>query len=170
MTRDQKIVAIGASSGIAFMIAAVAALSAVLPVDPTLGDLASRLGRTLQAGAFSAIPLFAAIITVANGRFLSEAIDPTLQREGKAMLIDGRVVDNTLQQYVLFLVASLALSVELSPEWMTVIPAAAAVFVVSRFAFWIGYRIHPLYRAFGMAATSYLNLGLLLAALWLALT
>jgi hypothetical protein len=36
-------------------------------------------------------------------------------------------------------------------------------------AAWIGYRIHPLYRAFGMAATGYLNVGLLAFALWKAL-
>jgi len=40
------------------------------------------------------------------------------------------------------------------------------VFVVARIAFWIGYRVHPLYRAFGMAATAYLNIGLLGSALW----
>ena len=44
---------------------------------------------------------------------------------------------------------------------MRLIPAATIVFIVVRLAFWIGYRIHPLYRAFGMAATGYLNVGLL---------
>jgi hypothetical protein len=48
---------------------------------------------------------------------------------------------------------------------MRVIPAAALVFVVARIAFWVGYRIHPLYRAFGMAATGYLNVGILACAL-----
>jgi hypothetical protein len=49
---------------------------------------------------------------------------------------------------------------------MRAIPAVTLVFVVARIAFWIGYRIHPLYRAFGMAATGYLNIGLLASALW----
>jgi hypothetical protein len=52
---------------------------------------------------------------------------------------------------------------------MRLIPAATIVFIVARLAFWIGYRIHPLYRAFGMAATEYLNVGLLAFALWKAL-
>ena len=42
------------------------------------------------------------------------------------------------------------------------------MFVAARIAFWIGYRMHPLYRAPGMAATGFLNLGLLAAALWTA--
>ena len=41
------------------------------------------------------------------------------------------------------------------------------MFVAARIAFWVGYRIHPLYRAAGFAATAYLNIGLIGAALWL---
>lgn len=82
------------------------------------------------------------------------------------MEINGRVVENTLQQYLLYLVGTLALSVNLTADEMRVIPATAIVFVVARIAFWIGYRIHPLYRAFGMAATGYLNLGILAFAIW----
>jgi hypothetical protein len=49
---------------------------------------------------------------------------------------------------------------------MRAIPAVVVVFVVARIAFWVGYRIYPLYRAFGMAATGYLNVGILAFALW----
>ena len=49
---------------------------------------------------------------------------------------------------------------------MPIVAVAASVFVFARIAFWIGYRIDPLYRAFGMAATLYLNLGLLGFSLW----
>jgi hypothetical protein len=49
---------------------------------------------------------------------------------------------------------------------MRAIPAVVVVFVVARIAFWVGYRVHPLYRAFGMAATGYLNVGILAFALW----
>jgi len=80
---------------------------------------------------------------------------------------NGRVVDNSLQQYALFLVATLALGVELPPERLTLLAAAAIVFAAMRLAFWIGYRIDPLYRAFGFAATMWLNLILLVTALWL---
>jgi hypothetical protein len=85
-----------------------------------------------------------------------------------ATQINGRVVENTLQQFVLFLVSTTALSVNLTAAQMRIIPAAAIVFIVARTAFWVGYRIHPLYRAFGMAATGYLNVGLLAFALWKA--
>jgi len=96
----------------------------------------------------------------------SEAIDPTLRKEDAATRIKGRVVENTLQQFILFLVATTALSINLTAAQMRIIPAATIVFVAARTAFWVGYRIHPLYRAFGMAATAYLNIGLLGFALW----
>jgi hypothetical protein len=166
MTRDQKIVGVGAASGVTAMIAAMAGIYQLWPVNPSLADVSSRLAYALQANAFAVLPLLIGIMAVGNNRFLSEAIDPTLQRENPATQINGRVVENTLQQYVLFLIGTLALSVNLTAEQMRVIPAAALVFVVARIAFWIGYRIHPLYRAFGMAATGYLNVGILACALW----
>jgi uncharacterized MAPEG superfamily protein len=99
---------------------------------------------------------------------LATTIDPTLRKEDVATQINSRVVENTMQQFVLFLVATTALSANLTSAQMRIILAAAIVFVIARITFWIGYRIHPLYRAFGMAATVYLNLGLLGFALWKA--
>jgi amino acid permease len=84
------------------------------------------------------------------------------------MVINGRVADNTLQQFVLFLVGSLALAVTVPAGYVQIVGAAAITFVVARIAFWIGYRIDPLYRAPGFSSTAYLNIGLLLASLWFA--
>jgi len=168
MTGDQKIVGLGAASGVAAMIVAVAGIYQLWPINPALVDVAHRLAFACQANAFAALPLLVAVMTVGQDRFLSEAIDPTLHKEDLATQINGRVADNTLQQFVLFSTATMALSVNLSAEAMRVVPAAAIVFVLARGAFWIGYRIHPLYRAFGMAATGYLNVGLVAFAVWRA--
>ena len=83
------------------------------------------------------------------------------------MLINGRVADNTLQQFVVFAVGLLALSVTLPARSLSFIPAATITFVIARLVFWIGYRIHPLYRAPGFSSTAYLNMGMLIASLWL---
>ena len=169
MTRDQKIVGVGAASGVAAMIIIVTGIYQVWPIDPALADISRRLAFALQANAFAALPLLIGVMAVGNNRFFSEAIDPTLQKEDLATQINGRVADNTLQQFVLFFVATTALSVNLTADTMRIIPAAAIMFIVARAAFWIGYRIQPLYRAPGMAATGYLNVGLLGFALWKAL-
>jgi hypothetical protein len=45
---------------------------------------------------------------------------------------------------------------------LQVVWACVITFVAARIAFWLGYRINPLYRAPGMSATAYLNLGMIL--------
>jgi hypothetical protein len=169
MTREQRIVAVGAASGVTAMVVATAGIYQLWPTNTNLADVGSRLAYTVQANAFAIVPLLIVIMAIGNSRFLTEAIDPTRHKEDTNTEIDGRVAENTLQQYLLFLVGTLALSINLTSPQMRVIPAATLVFVVARIAFWIGYRIHPLYRAFGMAATGYLNLALLAFALGMVL-
>ena len=40
------------------------------------------------------------------------------------------------------------------------------MFIVARAVFWLGYRLNPLYRAPGMSATAYMNLGMILYLLF----
>jgi hypothetical protein len=168
MTQDQRKVLIGAAIGIVSMILAMWLLSSLLPPvnAPTMAD---RLACAAVANAFAATVLFAMLVAVGNDRFFSQAINPTLGRESQKMIVDGRVADNTTQQFLIFAAATFGLAANIAEEDLRDIDAAAIVFVAARICFWIGYRIHPLYRAFGFAATAYLNLGLLVAAIWLAL-
>ncbi|TFI57214.1 MAPEG family protein [Sphingomonas parva] len=168
MTRDQKIVATGAASGVAAMAVLLWLLSTWLPTPPGADALDRRIAYALRWQALAALPLFLMVVAVGNARFASDAIDPTAGAEDRAMIINGRVADNTLQQFALFVAGSLALAASIPPDYLQVIGAAAIVFVIMRLLFWIGYRIDPLYRAFGFSSTAYMNLGLLAAALWLA--
>ena len=166
MTSDQKTVAIGAASGILGMGVSIWLLYRLLP-DPHAYDLASRIAYALKWDAVAILPLFAMLVAIGNARFLSEAIDPTLGKESATMTVDGRVAENTQQQFAIFLVATLALAAGLGAESVKVVGAAAITFVLMRIAFWVGYRIKPVYRAFGFASTAYMNLGLLIAAIWI---
>lgn len=169
MTGDQKTVAVGAASGIAAMIASLWLLYSMLPAPAGSEAVANRLAYALRWNAVAAVPLLAMLAAVGNARFLGEAIDPTLGKEDRKMLIDGRVADNTLQQFVLFVIASLALAAAVPGEQVKIVGAAAITFCAMRIAFWIGYRIKPVYRAIGFASTAYMNAGLLAAAIWLSL-
>jgi hypothetical protein len=168
MSPDQRKVAIGAASGIVTMLVGVWALSQALPGLEDNAGPGARLAFAVKWIAFAALPLFAAVVSVGNARFGSEAIDPTLGRESREMIVNGRVVDNTVQQYLLFMAADLAVAATHEGHQLGLVSAAAILFVLFRFAFWIGYRIHPLYRAFGMSATAYLNVVLFGAALWMS--
>jgi hypothetical protein len=135
---------------------------------PAIADTAAdRLAYALHWTVPPALLLFVMFGAIGNARFLSEAIDPTLDKESKKMIVDGRVADNTLQQFVLFLVGVLALSVSLPIARLNIVAAVSITFVIVRIAFWIGYRIKPVHRAFGFASTAYMNLGMLVASLWL---
>jgi uncharacterized MAPEG superfamily protein len=166
MTRDQKIVGAGAASGILAMLLLVWVLSRAIAA-PAIAVVGERLAYALPWAVVAAIPLFMMLAAVGNARFLSEAIDPTLGKEDKKTIVNGRVADNTLQQFAIFAVALLALSVTLPADRLSFVPAVAITFLVARILFWIGYRIHPLYRAPGFSSTAYLNLGMIVAVLWL---
>jgi hypothetical protein len=168
MNAAQKKVAVGAGSGAVIMALLVTILSMTLSPPQDVTGLAERITYALRWNVIAALPFFIMIVSVANSRFLSDAINPLALKENTAQIVNGRVTDNTLQQNFVFLVATLALSTVLSEAYLQVIPAMTIVFVLARVAFWIGYRKDPLLRAPGMAATAYLNLGALLTAAYLA--
>lgn len=170
MRKEQKTVAIGAASGVTCMALSVLFLYTLFPEVPGMGTVLERISFALQMNVFAVIPLFLMLITVGNSRFLSDAIDPTRYAESKLMEIDGRVADNTLQQNVVFLIGTLALATLIPAEMTKLFAALATVFVLARIAFWAGYRKNPLYRAPGMAATAYMNLGILLSCVYLIFT
>jgi len=167
MTQDQRTVAVGALSGVLAMLLLVAGLSAAITPPPIADTAADRLAYALPWAVPPALLVFVMLAAIGNARFLSEAIDPTLSKESEQMIVDGRVADNTLQQFVLFLVGMLTLSVSLPIARLNIVAAVSITFVIVRIAFWIGYRIKPVHRAFGFASTAYMNLGMLVASLWL---
>jgi len=170
MTAEQKKVAMGAASGVASMIFLVWLFYVLLPAIPGMDVFPARLALALQMNVLAVLPLFIGFITVGNGRFLSDAIDPTQHKESRTLEINGRFVDNTLQQNFIFFIGTTALSLFLTEATAKLLVSLAIVFVIARVIFWIGYRMNPLYRAPGMAATGYMNLGILVSVVYLMFT
>ena len=169
MTKDQKTVAVGAVSGIAGMMLLVWAIATYFPQPGVIDSTGDRLAYAFRWSVIAVLPLFAMLVAVGNARFASEAIDPTLGKESPKMIVDGRVADNTLQQFICFLVGICALSVSLPIERISYVPAVAITFVICRIVFWVGYRIHPLYRAPGFSSTAYMNAFMYIAVIWMRL-
>lgn len=161
MKREQKIVGIGAASGVVLMILSVWWLTKLLPQASIPDTIGERLAYALRANVVALVPLFMMFIVVGNQRFLSDAIDPTRRAESAAIGVNGRVAANTLEQNFGFVVASLALSTLVPLHLLQVVWACTIVFVLARTAFWVGYRMNPLYRAPGMSATAYMNLAMI---------
>lgn len=167
MNSDQKKVAVGAFSGVVGMVVLIGFLYSVLPPIAEMQTPLERLVFALHMNVLATLPLFVGLVVVGNRRFFSNAINPLRHAEDRAMEINGRFVDNTLEQNFVFLVGTLSLSTFLDESSIKLILALTITYILARVVFWIGYRLDPLYRAPGMAATAYMNVGILLATLYL---
>lgn len=100
-----------------------------------------------------AIALLAGILTAALLRFLSDARDGRRTGVGHMLEVTLRYNLNTLEQFALASVAWINLTLILPTELLNVIPMLSVLFVAGRIAFWAGYIINPILRAFGMVLT-----------------
>jgi uncharacterized membrane protein YecN with MAPEG domain len=141
-------------------------LVAALPASGARADIASRLAL----GALSLLPasavLAAMILAQMVVRFASGTFDPTAGRDNRFLVVNQRVITNTVEQLACFAPALLALSAVTSPMRMNMVAALGLTFAVARVAFWIGYLRAPLLRAPGMAATFVVTV---LAIVWAGL-
>jgi uncharacterized MAPEG superfamily protein len=131
-----------------------------------LPQAATPDGR-LRMGAMSAVMLaallFALIGTIANLRFFSpQGIDPLEQEQDRRIVVLGRILQNTLEQAVVFalLVAAAAVVGESAAR---MVPGASVAFLLGRVLFAGGYLIGWRYRAPGMGMTVAANAGMLIA-------
>jgi hypothetical protein len=147
------------------MLGAVPAIAVVLLVwdlaphrlsglAPTRFDTAERLAYAAKWLVGPALTLLAGVLGAARRGFYADAIEGSRTPANHGLEITLRYTQNTLEQLVLAAIAWTALSVSLPPGQMVLIPAAALLFVVGRITFWVGYAIHPMGRAFGMALTA----------------
>ena len=75
------------------------------------------------------------------------------------------VIQNTLEQSVLALLAHLAWAATVPHRWMAVVPVATALFVLGRVLFWRGYAHGAPSRAIGFGLTFYPSVLMIAAAI-----
>jgi hypothetical protein len=120
-----------------------------LPAD----DLPDRLAFALHWMLLPGICLLVGVIVAGRRGFVPDAIDGTRTPVSHSLEINLRYNQNTLEQTVLACIAWAGLGTTLPVAHLFLIPAMATLFVIGRGAFWIGYLINPIGRAFGMALT-----------------
>ena len=98
--------------------------------------------------------LAAVIGRLAQRRFFDDAIIDGEPLSGPAE-IDGRVLQNTVEQMVLALALWPVTGHLLAVNGPGVVLMLGLGFGVARIAFWVGYHVSPPMRAFGFAATFY---------------
>jgi len=134
-------------SGIAVSAVAMAALwyalLRVLPSPGSIEPLPTALACCAIAGLFT---LVLGVEAIAHERLVTAAIDPLAGVETRRMRVNFRYLSNTVEQFIVFAAGLLALAAYAAPRLLVII---AVVWVVARWAFWIGYHRSPLLRGLG---------------------
>lgn len=124
----------------------------------TLSDEA--LGFSL---GLAVLPLVLSIGWAAQTRHFSQNIDGEEPSAGSPLAMTQRIIQNTLEQTVLFIAAAISAHHGFGIQSAILLPVMATWFCIARLLFWIGYKSNnPLRRAIGFASTFHPTLALLL--------
>ncbi|HET7576541.1 MAG TPA: MAPEG family protein [Sphingomicrobium sp.] len=154
-TPDWKLQRRAGISAIAFaMIVSIAlwlALYWLLPPLDGMEDLGARMLVALKCVAVATLFCFVAgVEAVAHERLQSDAFDPLAGHQSKRLRVNLRYLQNTLEQLIVFAVGLFGLAAYLTTgEAMRAVIATTTVWILSRFAFWIGYHRSAAMRGLG---------------------
>jgi hypothetical protein len=147
--RRAGMIAIAVSMPVAFLLwVAVAYLAPPLPGMEGLGD---RMVFTLKCCCVAALfCLVTGIEAVAHERLFSPAFDPLRGFETRRLRINGRYLQNTLEQTIVFGIGLFGLAAYSPGGYqMRAVLATTVVWILARFAFWIGYHRSAAMRGLG---------------------
>lgn len=120
------------------------------PIDG-MTTLAARMVFTLKCAAAAVLfCLVAGVEAVAHERLTSPAFDPLAGYETKRLKVNQRYLQNTLEQTVVFVAALFGLAAYATGgSGMRAVVATTVVWILARFAFWIGYHRSAAMRGLG---------------------
>jgi len=155
---EQRGVAIGMASAF-LMAAAILTLAAIFGGTRVAPGASMEFRLELLAASLMApaTSLFICIARLAKHRFFTpEDINGSALTEGtsRAKLLQA-LLQNTLEQVVLAVTVYFVCSFMFPSNFLGLIPAAAAMFIVGRILFYVGYSGGAPSRAFGFAFTFY---------------
>lgn len=157
---------------IAVMIVVLACTAALLLVPADLGEsLGRRMSLAAACAVLPGLMLAVSIGRLASHRFFTpEDIDGSGLTAGtpRARMLQA-LLQNTLEQSVLAVVAYPAWALLAPSTWLSLLPAAAGLFVIGRVLFFRGYENGAPGRALGFGLTFYPTALMLLALALLCL-
>ena len=136
-----------------FMVTAYSSFSIPLALIETTG---LKLALSARCASMAGLVLSAAIINVGMRRY-PDAKKSTAVTDGaigdKSMRIPMSFLQNTLEQLMLHLLASIGLATTLQNSAMQLVPALSSLFVLGRIIYYFTYSYLPVMRAFGFSMT-----------------
>jgi hypothetical protein len=127
------------------------ALTRLLPPITGMDSIAARMVLGLKCVAVATLFCFLpGIEAVAHERLQSDAFDPLGGHETKRLRVNLRYLQNTLEQLIVFAVGLFGLAAYLTRgESLRALPALTIIWILNRFAFWIGYHRSAAMRGLG---------------------
>lgn len=127
------------------------ALCHYLPLLSGMESVGARMIVALKCLVFATLfCLVGGVEAIAHERLQSNAFDPLLGNETRRLRVNQRYLQNTLEQIVVFGVGLFGLAYYLdSDSSMRVVVATTIVWILNRFAFWIGYHRSAAMRGLG---------------------
>jgi hypothetical protein len=124
----------------------------LLPMRDGTEDLRARL---LFALKWVCVAILFCLVTgveaVSHRGLFSRAIDPLIGAESGSLRVDIHYLQNTVEQTLVFIPGLFGLAYfSSSARSIHAVSATALVWMISRFAFWIGYHKGPRYRGVGL--------------------
>jgi hypothetical protein len=121
------------------------------PPLTVVDDLGARMLFTLKCLSFAVLfCLVLGVEAVAHERLLSPAFNPLAGFETRRLRVNQRYLQNTLEQIVVFAVGLFGLAAYAPDGFaMRAVMATTVVWIVARFAFWIGYHWSAAMRGLG---------------------
>lgn len=147
--RRAGMIAIAAAAPVALLL-----WLAVAHLVPPLAGMDELSGRMLFALKCCCVAVLFCLVTgveaVAHERLFSPAFDPLSGFETRRLRINQRYLQNTLEQIIIFAAAIFGLAAySTNGSGMRAVLATTVVWIVMRFAFWIGYHRSAAMRGLG---------------------
>jgi uncharacterized MAPEG superfamily protein len=130
-------------------------------VGPTFVTSADRLAYAVQL----LVPVSVLVLLMVSACFrvfdTAAAQNPLANAESQGWRVHQRVLQNTVEQSLIFVPALLGLAVRVDAGHSQVLPLLAVLWCAGRVLFWLGYRISPVLRGPGFEWTLYSSLAAL---------
>lgn len=150
--REERKSGMGAiAASMAVSLALWFALYRFLPPLEGMDDLGARMLVALKCLVFATLfTLVAGVEAIAHERLQSTAFDPLAGHETRHLRVNLRFLQNTFEQIVIFAVGLFGLAAYMTGgEAMRAVVATTVVWILNRYAFWIGYHRSAAMRGLG---------------------
>ena len=120
-------------------------------LEESKASLINRVVFALRWQLPGAFFVLATIITIARIRYYTPAANPVESQSQDPVLIPGKILQNSVEQFLINAFVILTLSTILEASSLHMIPAYSILFLIGRFVFAVGYLIDPMQRSLGIA-------------------